>query len=150
MAMSCKLPTGLPAKLGNKEVDWNGDAVKMLLYTAFTFDQDADVYLADVTSKTEVAAGGGYSTGGLAIDTPTLEQVDASNLTRFKSLPFDWGSSTTITANFAVLVDTQTGVAATEPIIAVYDLDGAKSSTASPFKLTQGTDGWFKSVVVDG
>lgn len=150
MAITVKLPTGLPAKLANKEVDWNSDAIAMYLYTAFVFDQDADVYLADVGTKTEAANSGGYTTGGLAITTPTIEQVDASNLTRFKAAPFDWGATTTIAGvTFAVLVDKQSGADATNVILAVYDLGGAQSSSGTPFKLTQGTDGWFKSVTVD-
>lgn len=142
MAVTAYVPTKLVAKLANGEVDYDTHAINMLLFTAFTFDQDADAYLGDVT-RTEHAAAGGYTTGGIVLATKTIEQVDASNKTRFKSAPFEIDPSTLTAVTHAVLVDVNAGSDATRPILVVYDLGGAQSTVATVFRLTHATDGWL-------
>jgi hypothetical protein len=53
-------------KIMNKEVDWDSDDLRLTLHSAsYTPDLDAHDYVADLTN--ELATGGGYTSGGLAV-----------------------------------------------------------------------------------
>lgn len=67
-----------PAKLLNKEADLDSDNVVGTLHTSsYTPNLDTHAYVSDLTN--EVAAGGGYSTGGTALASKTLTQTAANS-----------------------------------------------------------------------
>lgn len=65
------------AALANKEVDFNSDALKLALVTSsYTPDFDTHDYFNDVTNE---VTGTGYTAGGAAVGTPTLNYVAANS-----------------------------------------------------------------------
>ena len=116
--------------------DTTADRFKVMLVTSsYTPDFGAHDFYADVTN--EVAAGGGYSTGGKSLASVTLTQSggtitwDADDVT--------WTSST-ITARGAVVYDDSL---ASDPLIAYIDFGSDKSSSAGDFVLSFNASGIF-------
>jgi hypothetical protein len=67
-----------PAKLLNKEIDYDSDALKWTLHTStYTPNQDTHAYVSDLTN--ELSTAGGYTAGGLAIVSPTMTFTAANS-----------------------------------------------------------------------
>lgn len=107
-----------------KLTDLSADTLKVMLLTAYTPAVDTHQFVADVLGAgTEVANGGGYTTGGLALtsvalsNTAHVETVTCANPT--------WGA--TLTAAFAVFYDSTPGSNATNPVIVYWDFGGSQT-----------------------
>ena len=88
----------------NGEIDWDTDTIKVMLCTALTVDQDGDVYLADVT-KTEVANGNGYTTGGATLTFSGATAIAySSGVTTLDADDTVWSTSS-ISATHAIVYD---------------------------------------------
>jgi hypothetical protein len=80
-----------PAKLLNKEIDYDTDALKWTLHTStYTPNQDTHAYVSDLTN--ELSTAGGYTAGGLAIASPTITATAANS----------WGTSRANSTAYAV------------------------------------------------
>ena len=121
----------------------SGDTYKVMLCTAATFNA-ADTTLAGIT-KTEVANGNGYTTGGatlanVAVTTVTTNdaKLDADDLT--------WtAAGGSIAAAFAILYnDTD----ANDPPVAFIDFDGTQTAAdGTEFKVAWNAGGIFTFTV---
>jgi hypothetical protein len=100
-----------------------GDTYKLALYTAATFNA-ADTTLAGVT-KTEVANGNGYVTGGEELDNVAVTTVD-TNGAKFDADDVTWSADGgPIAASCAILYnDTD----ADDPPVAFIDFGGSESA----------------------
>lgn len=130
----------------NKEIDWDTDSIKVMLCTALTINQDTAVYLADIT-RTEVASGNGYTTGGKALTFSGATAIAYNASTNTITLDADditW-TSATITASYAIIYD-DTPVT-NKPVIAYIDFGGSNVSTAGTFTITWPTNGIATIVV---
>lgn len=119
------------------------DTYKVALYTAATFNA-ADTTLAGVT-KTEVANGNGYTTGGATLANVAVTTV-SPNDAKFAADDATWSASgAPITASFAIIYnDTD----ANDPPIAFIDFGGSESAGASTdFKLLWNASGIFTFTV---
>jgi len=98
-----------------------GDTYKVALYTAVTFDA-ADTTLAGIT-KTEVANGDGYTTGGVALTNVAVTTV-STNGAKFDADDASWSATGSgITASYAIIYnDTD----ADDPPVALIDFDGSE------------------------
>lgn len=106
--------------MANKEVDFNSDVIKALLVSsAYVFNQDTHKY-KDVSITNELAAGGGYTVGGVAIPTPNFSYDATSNQTRFTGGNISWGSATFAARRCIVYDDTP---AASKPLILCIDFE---------------------------
>jgi hypothetical protein len=95
----------------------------LALYTAATFNA-ADTTLAGVT-KTEVANGNGYTTGGEALSNVEVTTVD-TNGAKFDANDVTWSAvGGPITASHAILYN---GTDADDPPVAFIDFDGSESA----------------------
>lgn len=207
MAVSGNLFANVLDQAMSGAINWPTDAIKMALLTSAAAPNLATwVHYSDLTN--EVAAGGGYSTGGVALGTKT-HTVTAANsfattwagttaytvgnivrpatgngylyecvvpgtsgssaavlnagptqqgatvtdgtvtwacigesITQWSSAAASWAAAT-ISAQYGVIYDAQTGVAATEPLIALINLGATVSSTAGAFTITPNALGWF-------
>lgn len=116
-----------------------GDTYKVMLCTAATFNA-ANTTLAGVT-KTEVANGNGYTTGGQALASVAVTTV-TTNDAKFDAADLTWAASGgSITAGYAILYnDTD----ADDPPVAFIDFDGSESAlNGTNFILVWSTSGIF-------
>lgn len=119
---------------GSNAVD---DTYKVMLCTAATFDA-ANTTLAGVT-KTEVADGNGYTTGGQAL-TGVVVTTETTNDAKFTADTVTWSASGgPITASYAILYnDTDTD----DPPLLFVDFDGEESAgDGTEFKIIWNTNG---------
>ncbi len=146
MAVTGKMYGQVPIKAFNKEIDWNSDDIRCTLHTVgYVPDQDVHDYVDDLSN--EVAAGGGYVTGGVRLTTPTMTYTAATKTCTFDADDAVWASPTTITARVAAVSDRQTAVAGTSPLI-VYQLsDVDVSSSAGEFRVQWNASGIFTVAV---
>jgi hypothetical protein len=101
-----------------------GDTYKVALYTAATFDAAATT-LAGVT-KTEVANGDGYTTGGVALSSVDVTTT-GTNGAKFDANDVSWSATGSgITASYAIIYnDTD----ADDPPVALIDFGGSESAS---------------------
>lgn len=119
------------------------DSLKMLLMTTaaatWTATQWAYQFVTAVTTAyTEVAASGGYSTGGVAL---AGAAIAAGGTTQSYKLtctsPISFGATTTITALSALVYDTTIGSAySSYPAVAIIDFGASVISTGGPWTYT--------------
>lgn len=99
---------------GDIDVDTIGDTIKVQLHTSsYTPDKDHNV-IGDLTN--ELAAGGGYTTGGETVASQTVTQDDTNDLAKWDADDLTW-SALTATFRYAILVD----VTNTNSLIACVD-----------------------------
>jgi len=145
MAVTAKLYGKFLNALANKEVDLNSDTIKVQLHTSsYTPDQDTHDYHNDLTN--EVANGNGYTTGGATLGSPSFSYTGATNVFMFDGADVSWTSST-ITARYAVLVDTTPGSTSTNPLIGYVDFGTDVSTTNGTFQITWDAAGIFTVTV---
>ena len=129
----------------NKEIDWDSDAIKVMLTTsAYTPDQDAHQYKSSVTN--EVAATGGYTAGGNTLTTCTSTYTGATNKLMLDADDTSWTSST-ITARTAVVYDSTPGTDATRPLVCYQQSDVDIVSSGGTFQITWSASGILEVTV---
>lgn len=114
-----------------------GDTYKVMLCTAATFD--ATNTTLDGITKTEVASGNGYTTGGQALANVAVTTV-TTNDAKFTADTVTWSASGgSITASYAILYnDTDTDA----PPVLFIDFDGSESAgDGTDFKIIWNTNG---------
>lgn len=118
----------------NKEIDWDGDDIKvMLVGPAYSPNQDTHDYLDDVVAN-EVS-GTGYTAGGVSLTGKTNTYDAATNTIVLDAADVTWANST-ITARYAVIYNNTGGSNAVKPLIAYVDFVSDQSSTAGNFTIT--------------
>lgn len=117
-------------------IDFDTDTFRVLLTTAsYTENKDTHDFRDDVT--TEVAAGGGYSSGGNVV-TVTVTRDDANDRVDISLGGTTWPTST-ITARKAVYYKSRGGAASADELIAVIDFGTDVISSGATFTLTGST-----------
>ncbi len=102
---------------------------------------DTHDFFADIAA--EVAAGSGYTAGGMVLAANTVSVGSpAAGQIRFDSDNPAWATSTITSAMAAVLYFT-TGAAATDQLIYLADFVTAATSSNGTFTITVDTNGWF-------
>lgn len=104
----------------------------LLLSSGYVPALDTHRYQSSLTN--ELATGGGYTAGGKVLTGVTLAYDATTDTTWLDAANPVWDPST-ITARYAVLVDTQSGAPATNPLIALWDFEEDKLSDNAPFEL---------------
>lgn len=123
------------AAISSTPIDFEADTIKMALLTSTHTPSAANTYYSDLTN--EVAAGGGYSTGGATVTGITVTYSGAT--ATITSNAVTWSTST-ITARYAVIYK-DSGVGTTSPLIALYDFTTDKSSSSGDFTVTPNASG---------
>jgi hypothetical protein len=128
-----------PAKLANKEIDWDTDTIKVALCTSsYTPDQDTHDYFNDVTNE---VSGTGYTAGGATLASKTVTYTSGTNTQTFDAADVTWASST-ITARYAVIYDS-TGTAGTSALIGYVDFGSNVVSSGGDFTIQWNASGIF-------
>jgi hypothetical protein len=117
--------------VANGAVDLNTDTFKAMLTTsAYTPDQDAHNFRDDVTN--ELAATGGYSTGGVTITTPAVTYDTATNEVRWDFDDPSW-SSATFTARRMVVYKSRGGASSADELVMWVDFGADETVAAGTF-----------------
>lgn len=121
------------ANLMNKEVDLEGDTIRvMLLNDSHAFDAAHNTKSQIVAN--ELANGNGYTTNGAALADGAVTQAAT---TKFDATDTAW-TSATFTAYHAVIYDDSL---ANDDLIASIDFGGAKAVSNGTFTIQWHTDG---------
>jgi hypothetical protein len=106
--------------------------------SAWTSTEQAFAFVSDVTGAyTEVASGGGYSTGGIDISSGvTLTRTNNTDKWSCTS-PINFGATTTITARSMLIYTKQVGSGTTSwPAVSIIDFGANVISTAGAYTYT--------------
>lgn len=126
-------------------INWGTDTIKVaMLSSGYTPDQDAHVTFADVTS--ELGTGNGYTAGGAALGTKSVNLDAASNVVSLRAAATTWtpGAGQTLTGRYLVVYKS-TGTAGTSPLLGYVDLGADVSATNANWTATwDATDGVLK------
>lgn len=143
MAVTAFLYGSFPAKLANKEIDWDSDTIKVALTTStYTPNQDTHDYFNDITNE---VTGAGYSSGGATLASKTVTYTSGTNTQAFDAADVTWTSST-ITARYAVIYDS-TGVSSTSALIGYVDFGADVISSGGDFTIQWNGSGIFTIAV---
>lgn len=144
MAVSAKPYGQMIMKALSKEIDWLNDEIKIMLCTSsYVPNQDTHVYLSHITG--EVAAGNGYTTGGIVLSGKTMTYNDATNTTILDCNDVAWLTSS-ITARYAVVYDNTPATAEAKPLLALVDFGENKTSISDEFRIIWNLSGAINSV----
>jgi hypothetical protein len=133
MAITQAMATTFKKELlfGSHDFDTStGDTIKLALYTS---SASLDATTTAFTTSNEVAASGGYTSGG-----NTLNSVDptVSGTTAFLDFDNSTWSSSTITARGAMIYNSTpntTSISLTNPAVVILDFGADKSSSSGDF-----------------
>jgi len=139
MAVSAKMYGNALLKALNKEVDWDTDAIKVMLCTSsYVPDQDAHIYKSSVTNE---VTGTGYTAGGATLGSKTITYTAGTNTITLDAADTSW-SSATITARYAVIY-VSTGTDATSVLLGYVDFGQDMTATNGTFQITWDAAGIF-------
>jgi len=117
-------------------VDWDTNAIKMALMTAYTPGEDHATMTAAIAAGTQHSAANGYSTGGATLGTKT--NTNTGGVILFGSASVVWTATGALTAKYAICYDSITDT----PLFWI-NLDGAAGDVTA-------TDAAFTITVPDG
>jgi hypothetical protein len=113
-------------------IDFENDTIKVALCTSdYSVDQDAHDFFNDVTN--ELAAAGGYTSGGETIANCSLTYTAGTNVIKLDGDNVTW-SSFTNTFRYAVIYKS-TGTASTSPLIAYVDFGEDVGATGTDYTI---------------
>ena len=133
------------AKFANKEIDLDSDTIKaFLLKSSYTPDMDAHEYEDDLALSTnEISTTSTYTKGtGVTLANKSMTYDSENNYTKFDADDITIEDATAADIMYLALVDTQSGVASTNPLIALLTFDAAKRVlSAQQLKVTWNASG---------
>jgi hypothetical protein len=136
-----------PAKVFNKEIDFDTDDMRIALVTnAYVPDRNAHSYWTSVVAN-ELANGNGYTTNGLAIAGRVV--TVATTQVAFKCTNPAWTFTAAKVFRYAVLYDRTPATDATRPLICYWDFGTASLTFGNPDVFTMAldaTNGLFRTV----
>lgn len=119
--------------LANKEIDFNSDAIKVMLTTSsYTPDKDTHQYKSSVTNE---VTGTGYTATGVTIGSPTITYDAANDRLVFDGADVSW-TSATLTTRRAVVYDSTPASDATRPLVMWVDFGQDLSPLNGTISLT--------------
>lgn len=137
MSVSATLYGGVLLSLANKEVDLGSDTLNVMLLTGSYTPVDTHRYISDLSDE---VVGTGYTTGGKALTGVTVAYDTDSKTLTLDAEDISWATST-ITARYAVIVDTAPGSASTSPLIGYIDFGADVSDTNGTFQINWNSAG---------
>lgn len=101
--------TNFKYKAGKKSYDLSVDALKVALFlAAYTPNQDTDTGYS-LISANEVAAGNGYTAGGIALASQVWAADNANHRSKLTANNLVWNMTASITYRYAVLYHVTSG-----------------------------------------
>lgn len=125
----------------NKEIDWDTDAIKLMLCSSsYVPDQDAHDYKNDVTNE---VTGTNWAAGGVTLANCTLTYTGATNVLKLDADDVSVSNVTLTGGRVAVIYDSSPETDATRPLIGYAVLDSDLSPNAGPLTITFDSAGIF-------
>jgi hypothetical protein len=119
-------------------IDFENDTIKVALCTSsYSVDQDAHDFFDDITN--ELAASGGYTSGGETIANCSLTYTAGTNVIKLDGDDVTW-SAFTNTFRYAVIYKS-TGTASTSPLICYVDFGEDVGATGTDYTIEWNADG---------
>lgn len=137
MSVSATLYGGVLQSLAAKQINLSSDALNVMLLTSSYTPSDTHRYMSDLADE---VVGTGYTTGGKALTTVTVTYSTITKTLTLNADPIAWANST-ITARYAVIVDTTPGSAAANPLIGYVDFGADVSDTNGTFQINWNASG---------
>lgn len=136
MTVAAHVYTKLTKSMADKICDFDTDAFKVMLLSAYTVGstQDTAQFVSDIKAAGTEASGTGYTAGGVAIASPTF--TASGHVYTWTSATNPSWSTATLAAAYAVFYCSTPGTDATNPVVCYWDFGGTVSSTASTYQLT--------------
>ena len=132
MAVTAKLYGRVFNSLGNKEIGWTADVLKVMLCTStYVPDQNAHQYKSSVTNE---VVGTGYTAGGATLASVTAAYNGATKTQTITCANPSWAAST-LTARYAVFYDSTPATDATRPLISYVDFGVDQVSSTGTFTI---------------
>jgi len=129
-------------QLGNKEIDWDTDTIKVMLTTSsYTPNQQTHDYKNDVTN--EISGAIGYTTGGATLAGKTV--TTSTLTTTYDANDVSW-TTATFTFRYAIIY-VDTGVASTSPLICYIDFGSDVSISTGTVTIQFNASGIFTLTV---
>lgn len=146
MAVTARLYGKMFLAAFNKEIDWLDDVIKTTLHASgYTPDQDVHDFQDDLTN--ELATAGGYTAGGVTLAGKTLTYTAGTNIIMADANDAVWATASFTTARTAVVADTQSGAAATNPLICYQQESADVPAGGGEFRVAWHADGIFRITV---
>lgn len=142
MAVTIKCYGHAGDHLRDGDVDWAGDAIMLALTTsAYAVAQGTDEFFDDVTN--EIAAGGGYSSGGFALSGMVETYDSATRESRFDADDFSVGALTPASPfRYGVIYD-DSGTPSTSILLAYINFGADQDPGGLPFAIQWASTGVF-------
>ncbi|MBZ4564628.1 hypothetical protein GBQ45_14290 [Mycobacterium avium subsp. hominissuis] len=140
MTMTAALYGGFLQSLANKQINLNTDSFHVMLLGSGYTPSDAHRYQSDIAAQ-EIT-GTGYTAGGQALSSVTTSY--ASNTLTFTANNISWGPDSTISAQYAAIVDVTPGAAASNPLIGYVNYGELVSDTDGTFEIDWNAAGIFQ------
>ena len=137
MAASGKAFPKLHDSLAQKKVDFDTDALKVMLLSAYTYAATHQ-YVSDVKGAGTESTSAVYTAGGVALTSVTWTQ--SGDVYTLDAADTVFHASTGTDAKYAVIYDSTPGTDATNPVIGYINLDGA-AGTVSVLGITWNASG---------
>jgi hypothetical protein len=129
--------------LARARVDFVSDTIKVALVTsAYTPDQDAHDFWDDVSAN-EVASGGGYTTGGVALTTKTVTYDATTNECRLDADDPAW-TALTATFRYAIARKARGGAASADELLGYIDFGADQTLSGVNFTIQLAATGLLK------
>lgn len=143
MAITAKLYASLPAKMANKEIDFDTDTVKVSLHTStYTPNQTTHIYFSSAAN--ELATASGYTAGGATLASKTVALATLTQ--KFDAADTTWTFSALVTFRYA-LIRVDTGSAATSPLIGYIDFGADQTPNGVDYTIQWAATGIFTGTV---
>lgn len=145
MAVSAKW-YGVPIKNqydGTAVIDWGTNTERVSLWVGYTADQDVHDFYDDISglgSGTE-ASGTGYTAGGYSFTGETVSYDTGTNEIRLNAENAVWSSSS-FSAQYAVVYEDTGGASSTDPLISWVDFGGTETVSSGTFTIA-----WSSGIV---
>lgn len=140
MTVTATLYGGFMESLANKQINLNSDTFHVMLLGSGYTPSDTHRYQSDLGSN-EIT-GTGYTAGGQALSSPASSY--ASNTLTFTASNISWGPDSTISAQYAAIVDVTPGAAASNPLIGYVNFGQLVSDTNGTFEIDWNAAGIFQ------
>lgn len=126
---------------GDVPVDWLSDTINVQLHTStYAPNRLTNRWQSDLSN--ELAAGGGYTTGGITLTSKTVSAPDGSGNVFVDAADITWNFSASKTFRYAVVLKS-TGTATTSPLLWLVDFE-ADQTVSIPFQLVWNASGLWQ------